>query len=630
MLVLISIWIFLSAITYLCGSLCLQILRVNLSCFEETGFGLGSVFVVLSWIGTISLSLILLFISLFVPISFPLLLSISFVLAVASLSYSKIRASIRKYFRKMSVPWLSGLLLIIVLVGYISTAKTTFYDSGLYHFQVIQWLSSYGTVPGLALLHNRFGFTSIWFALASPFNAGLLEKQALALTGGFALFLSLTQLASCIYHVSIASKNKSLQAASWFYISAMFFYLPYSIRWSHIVTASPDPPVDLLAIQIVWLILAISLNVRINTKEPVSAHDDEKSPALFNVDITIIPLLLATGAMAIKLSALPLVVVTFVFYCFYRFTVESVVCRFFNGLMIISLIISPILVVNLFSSGCPLYPSSIFCTNLPWSVGSEDAHKMSVVIRDWARWVGPLPKNANELNWFTRWLGIRVETTFLIIVSFASLIGLSLTSKKSRLRYEIYLYAMGIIGIVFMIYKAPDPRFGISFLIILPCLAIARLIQKNYLQGFLLLIFISSVFYLLQGKIDGGMMFPVYISVLCLSALNIWFVKRKTLQSQFLFLPILLFLVAVFPHSRYLSATSPNLNRVFQSPKMRTLKPPKLMEVEASNFTYYRPAESGQCWASPLPCTPYLTYADVGLRNLALGLGNGFQRERQN
>ena len=49
-------------------------------------------------------------------------------------------------------------------------------DTDSYHIQMIKWARDYGSVPGIANLHLRYGFNSSWFisvALLSPAIKGV-------------------------------------------------------------------------------------------------------------------------------------------------------------------------------------------------------------------------------------------------------------------------------------------------------------------------------------------------------------------------------------------------------------------------------------------------------------------------
>jgi len=94
-----------------------------------------------------------------------------------------------------------SLAVLAVVVALNSTRFVEAYDTGLYHYPLTRWLSSYGTVRGLALIHFRFGFSSSWFALAAPFDFGPLQGRIASLLGGFAALLCLSHLALAVSRI---------------------------------------------------------------------------------------------------------------------------------------------------------------------------------------------------------------------------------------------------------------------------------------------------------------------------------------------------------------------------------------------------------------------------------------------
>src|SRR5207248_581449 len=106
-----------------------------------------------------------------------------------------------------------------------TTQPIRYYDTGLYHFGAVSWLSRFGAVPGLGLLHFRFGMASAWFALAAPFNAGFLEARTVALLAGLALFLGGFHFLVC---ASRCLLNRD-RISDWFIVSAALFYLPTAV-----------------------------------------------------------------------------------------------------------------------------------------------------------------------------------------------------------------------------------------------------------------------------------------------------------------------------------------------------------------------------------------------------------------
>src|SRR5438067_4899886 len=77
------------------------------------------------------------------------------------------------YFKEQSkkIPRLSVLLALSLwfMILVLSSGPTGMDDTESYHIQMAKWIHEYGTVPGIANLHERFGFNSSWFATISLF-----------------------------------------------------------------------------------------------------------------------------------------------------------------------------------------------------------------------------------------------------------------------------------------------------------------------------------------------------------------------------------------------------------------------------------------------------------------------------
>lgn len=96
------------------------------------------------------------------------------------------------YWNKSSI---SLLLFLVFLLSLIFTGSPGFtYDTGLYHLQLFQWIQKEPVVFGLANIHGRFGFNSIWmyFYPVFHFNSSLSTGYyagAVLFHLGFVLFL---------------------------------------------------------------------------------------------------------------------------------------------------------------------------------------------------------------------------------------------------------------------------------------------------------------------------------------------------------------------------------------------------------------------------------------------------------
>ena len=336
----------------------------------------------------------------------------------------------------------------------------------------------------------------------------------------------------------------------------------------------------------------------------------------------LLPFFLAIGAVTMKLSALPLLLVSLIFCCFYdrKFRMSNIVVA--GGTVLIFLV--PLISVNVVASGCPLYPSPTFCTDLPWSVGENKARQMTAVIRRWAQWAGPKPEDATSLNWIVPWLGIRKEATFLILLSVLSGFMVSLKLMRAKLQGKNYILGIAFLGTALMLYSAPSTRFGLGFLIVLPALMGALIVQANMTFGTLLFLVCTAVFSFLTAPVDSSTIILVIILLLYIGFISGKFIRQEQRVVLLIGLPLALLLICLVPSRRILYAAESDVDRSLVPPAIEALTAEELVEVEAGNFTYYKPAKRDQCAASALPCTPYLTRRPVCLRDENSGLGSGF------
>jgi hypothetical protein len=125
------------------------------------------------WIGLVPLLSILLGLSLFMPLNSTTVMLAAVPNIVAGLNLRRARELLGQSILAFGWGGLIGLLILAVAVAFsVSIQTVTHVDTGLYHYQSVQWFSEFGAVRGLALIHSRLGFASAWFALVAPFDWG--------------------------------------------------------------------------------------------------------------------------------------------------------------------------------------------------------------------------------------------------------------------------------------------------------------------------------------------------------------------------------------------------------------------------------------------------------------------------
>lgn len=595
-------WAGLILICFLIGTGVLNFTKAG--CFEE----IGDRFIVSTWLGVITLSVALLTTSIIFPLSPSVGVVVAVSVAAAAMMSYRTTTEITALYAVISSDVTLKFFCINFSVAALAARPVRSFDTGLYHFQAIQWLSRFGAVPGLALIHNRFGFTSSWFGLVAPFNDGIFEARTSTLLGGFILVLF-------TFHYLIKIEKifrRSNSFESWFIVVSSSLILAIFLATKGlsfiVLSNSPDVPIILITIVVMWTILIIQ-----NSKKNSSTTSRSK----------LIPLILSAGAVTIKLSALPLLVISSLFYVFNENEKKIRVWPFFIPVAISFLLLSPLFTFNIITSGCPLYPSSVSCFNFPWSLDTQDVKAMSELIQVTAQTSSPNPFVFSQNSLF-QWLVSEKIFVCLLILSILSVVYLFQISKKYYIPGQSWLLVGGCFGSGFIMYTAPTLRFGLGYLVILPSSVISLYCNKHSFD------FFSKNLLSTKLKSDRLILFLVLIlASLCMSTGLLWkspyqlkvlaAVKKGDVssslksQSQFLLPPNL-----------------QNLQWVHQSDQGDESLEPfdlELMHKQVNDVAFTMPKVGSNCWAAELPCTPEFINKDTKLRNPKRGIGAGFIRK---
>ena len=89
--------------------------------------------------------------------------------------------------------WVGALVLLLLLFVYAGWAlgAPSNYDTGLYHIGAINYARDFPLIPGLANLHERFGFNSSMWPLSAWLGAGVWAGQEFRIVNGLMLTLLL-------------------------------------------------------------------------------------------------------------------------------------------------------------------------------------------------------------------------------------------------------------------------------------------------------------------------------------------------------------------------------------------------------------------------------------------------------
>lgn len=538
-----------------------------------------------AWLGISVLSILLLAVALFTMLS-PLVGAVSAGVAIlCALWLPAVRVELADWWRCLSARALLVYGASALMIGVFMTPQVTWLDTGLYHYGLIHWFARYGVTPGLALLNEQFGFISAWFALSAPFNPPAFAGRASAVMNGFVLLLSVLQMAIAL---ADTTTQKRLQSTFLLVFSAVVFFLVTQTPFLKTITisASPDIAIALFTVVIAWAMLMVSTPAE-------QLLEQQEVPTLLGVEA--VPLLLAVAAVSIKLTAMPLLVVAVGFYLFRSLTRQQFLQRLFVGGTCSFVLLLPLLSAQSLSSGCPLYPSTQGCLNLPWTLPTNNVKSLAAATHGWGEWYGEPPTVTVRAMWLIQqWLGSNHSSKLMaLLILLSAISGVYLLSQKvltaqknSAFRYSIFwLIALSWLGTAFMMLKAPLFRFGMGYALLLPVFTTVLLFEQSRPKHWL------------------------------------EFLPKALKTTHFLLMAIGILLVIVLGKNSYTMLGN------------RLITPPPLPEVAVklqtrNGITYAIPQnEQGQCWSAQLPCVPGTSELPqlVELRAPKEGIKRGFQ-----
>jgi len=577
MLYFIIAWLFLIGVCFSIGTAIINRLQadyIDRRCDR---------FIIAVWLGIVILCISLLAISLILPLSSAVGLVLTVGLVALSLLSQSTRREIATLRSILSPSFIVGLITLELIIAAFTSQKIVWFDTGLYHFGSIRWMSQFGAVNGLALINGKFGFTSSWFALAAPLTSPIFGSRVSAITNGFIFLIAILQFLITLNQL-VSRKGR---LSDWFLVIfsaiAILVYTVTALTGSPIlISFSPDVAVAFMIGVIGWTILVISHNVQSHW-----GNNDAKLP-LF--DTKTIPLILSAGAVTIKLSALPLLPIGFLFYVLgNQLTIN--IQRLLTGSAITIVIVLPMVLYSLTTSGCPLYPSTLMCLDLPWSVPVEQAIKETKPIKFW--W-GFSESDESGLTAIAlalwRWLKSSIKSQIMAFISIFVIIFSVPIFRQFRKHLTLgtaWILLLGLLGITFIMLQSPLIRFGLGYFTLIPALF---------------------------GAIYGQTLFEKMPSKLR----QPWSRFIQALKSPKTFLLTSLFMIGLT-----------TVNLIQDKAQSRLLLPPSLPIVDlvsdqVNDVTYVYPSDwTVRCWASPLPCSA-VPIKNIRLRDPSNGIGAGF------
>lgn len=358
----------------------------------------------------------------------------------------------------------SGCMIILVmgmLVLCLTVQYANHYDTGLYHAQSIRWIEEYGVVKGLGNLHNRLAYNSAFFSLQALFSMKFMVNQSLHTLNGFIVFLMCTYAVSSLNIV----KKKKAAASDLFKLAIILYVGAEETKW---MISSPGSDISVLTL-ILYLCAKWSESVR----------EDKKDIREYGVLC-----LLAVWAVTLKLSAGAMVLLAI-----YP-AVEIIRHKRWKlmGLFLAAglLIILPFLARNVVISGYLLYPySSVDLFDVDWKMNQSVVEYDSKEIMAWGRGMSDTEYyDAPFRVWFPAWYQ---QLDMIYRIAFAGNVFCVLGSviyflrcfrRKTDWRMAILIFS-GTMGLLLWFFTSPLVRYGMVYMLILPCSFAGILLEKR-------------------------------------------------------------------------------------------------------------------------------------------------------
>jgi len=324
----------------------------------------------------------------------------------------------------------------IVLI--INAGPTMMDDTESYHIQSIKWIQQYGSVPGLANLHERFGFNSSWFSSVALFSFS--SKT----TGGFTVLNGVLSMWLCYWFISKYNqfrRENNLHAS----FGILIIFIVSIAVWPLVRGNAATSNYDFITTAIVFILF---------------------TEAFFNENISpwlewiIWPVYLFT----VRIINFPILVLSlFAFIILirqknFRATFLPIACCL--------LLIVPFLIRNIIIAGYPFYPATYFdLTNVDWKPDPELTGRLIEYIKYYNRvsttYLEIEQTKALGASWVPAWLKyLFVFDKILVLAGLAGILfgGVNLFIQKSNYNRSIIIAVM-IAWLIGWFIVSPDPRF---------------------------------------------------------------------------------------------------------------------------------------------------------------------------
>jgi hypothetical protein len=317
-------------------------------------------------------------------------------------------------------------------------------DTDSYHIQMVKWIQEYGTVPGIANLHERFGFNSSWFCSIAFFSFSCKNINFFSgLNGILSVWFT-------VYLFILINRNYLTFPA--LAISSLAVIILSFFCWPLIRGNAASCNYDFITTLIVLVLFVETI-----------LSSPKKDSFSFQYEWIIWPVYLFT----IRLMNFPLLIlsISILFILLKQKKTRTALKGVFFGL----LLAIPFLVRNIMLSGYAFFPSMNFdWFAVDWKVRKEKIHELLHYIKYYNRVsTGLQDLNITASLKFPQWIRYWFHFMFaydklLFIPGLSGILTIPLLKKQIipiRTFYRNIFFFAIISQIFFWFLIAPDPRF---------------------------------------------------------------------------------------------------------------------------------------------------------------------------
>lgn len=355
-------------------------------------------------------------------------------------------------------------LCLILLTALFASRGLQHTDTGIYHAQMIHWYEDYGVVKGLGNLQQHFAYNSSSLAYAAVFSMKWLVGQSLHGTNGF--------LQAFLVVWAVRGLRGFWRRKNHLADGCRFAILVYALVVSERIMS---PATDFSSMYLVLWVVCIWADLLTGDKNAESGQIH--GYALLSVAAVFVATCKLSAGCLVILALYPFVKLL------RRRQWKSIFIYIFCGV----LVLAPWLIRNVLISGWLLYPfTALDLFRVDWKIPVEYVQHDSDQIKVWGRCLYDVARiDESPLSWFPVWWAEkRREEMMLLIGNVIALAGLALGGvytvfvRREKLPWDkMMLYVAILCSIAGWFLTAPFIRYGLAFLLLLPCMVIGEWIR---------------------------------------------------------------------------------------------------------------------------------------------------------